>query len=162
LGQGAAAPPARGPQAKPVPVEDERATAAQAPAIAPRSGPEPATETDAGPIERPESELSRAEPTAAPADADSRLADFNANLEALNELEVSTEGVDLFSGISSVDGRTVHVGATAAWNSLPTVGKQSYLDSLLDLWVGAQGGQGPAVVRIVDPSGRVLAEKSWQ
>jgi hypothetical protein len=105
-----------------------------------------------------------AEPSAAPAEADSRLVGFNASIEALNELELSTEGVDLFSGIASVDGRTVHVGATAAWNTLPTVGKQSYLDALLDYWVAAQGGQGPAVVRIVDPSGRVLVEKSapWE
>jgi hypothetical protein len=82
------------------------------------------------------------------------------SIEVLNELELSTEGVNLFSGIASVDGRTVHVGATPAWDALPAVGKQSYLDSLLDLWVAAQGGQGPAAVRIVDPSGRVLAEKS--
>ena len=161
LGQPAAAAPAPDPQAKPAPVEDERATPAQSPAIAQPSGPEPASETDAGPIERSATELSMAEPTAAPAEADSRLAGFHANVEALNELELSTEGVDLFSGIASVDGRTVHVGATAAWNTLPTVGKQSYLNSLLDLWVAAQGGQGPAVVRIVDPSGRVLVEKSW-
>ncbi|MGH6885873.1 MAG: hypothetical protein ACREGK_07355, partial [Geminicoccales bacterium] len=145
---------------------DEPATPARSPAIARPGGPKPASETDAGeaadgPIERSATELSMAQPNAAPAEDDSRLAGFHANVEALNDLELSTEGVDLFSGIASVDGRTVHVGATAAWNTLPTVGKQSYLDSLLDLWVAAQGGQGPAVVRIVDPSGRVLVEKSW-
>jgi hypothetical protein len=101
-----------------------------------------------------------AQPTAAPAEADSRLAGFHANVEALNELELSTEGVNLFSGIASVNGRTVHVRATGAWDSLPAVGKQSYLDALLVYWASAQGGKGPAVVRIVDPSGRVLAEKS--
>jgi predicted nucleic acid-binding Zn-ribbon protein len=165
LGQPAETAPPLGPPARSAPVEDERATPAQSPTIAQPSRPEPASKTDAGgsadrPIERSETELSMAGPTAAPADAASRLADFHANIEALNDLELSTEGVDLFSGIKSVDGRTVHVGATAAWNSLPTVGKQSYLDFLLDLWMAAQGGQGPAVVRIVDPSGRVLVEKS--
>jgi hypothetical protein len=161
LGQPGAAAPAPAAEAKPMRVEDERATPARSPAVARPSGPEPASETDASLIERSESELSRAEPTAAPADADSRLAGFHANVEALNELELSTEGVDLFSGVASVDGRTVHVGATAAWNTLPTVGKQSYLDALLYYWVAAQGGQDPAAVRIVDPSGLVLGEKLW-
>jgi hypothetical protein len=31
---------------------------------------------------------------------------------------------------------------------------------LLDLWIVAQESSGPAVVRIVDPNGRVLLEKS--
>jgi hypothetical protein len=31
---------------------------------------------------------------------------------------------------------------------------------LLDYWVAARGGEGRAVVRIVDQSGRVLVEKS--
>jgi hypothetical protein len=166
LGRPAEAASAPDPQAKPAPVEDERATPARShSAMAQPSAREPAGKTGAGqsadsPIERSETELSMAEPTAAPAQADSRLAGFHASIEALNDLEVETEGVNLFSGIASVDGRTVHVGATGAWDSLPAVGKESYLGSLLDLWVAAQGGQGPAVVRIVDPSGRVLAEKS--
>jgi hypothetical protein len=59
-----------------------------------------------------------------------------------------------------VNGHAVNVSATTAWNSLPPVGQQSYLDSLLNYWVVAQGGTGPAVVRIVDPSGHLLVEKS--
>jgi hypothetical protein len=166
FGATAEAAPAPNPQPKPAPVEDEHATPARSPlAIAQPSMPEPASKTDAGqsadsPIARSETELSMVAPTAPPAEANSRLAGFHASIEVLNELELSTEGVNLFSGIASVDGRTVHVGATPAWDALPAVGKQSYLDSLLDLWVAAQGGQGPAAVRIVDPSGRVLAEKS--
>jgi hypothetical protein len=163
----AEAVPAPNPQTKPAPIEDERATPTWSPsAIARPSVPEPASKTEAGqsadrPTERSETEFSMAGPTAAPAEADPRLAGFHASIEALNDLELSTEGLDLFSGVASVKGRTVHVGATAAWDALPAVGKQSYLDSLLDYWVAAQGGQGPAVVRIVDPGGRVLVEKAW-
>ncbi|MGH6899148.1 MAG: hypothetical protein ACREJ5_21795 [Geminicoccaceae bacterium] len=100
-------------------------------------------------------------PSAAAAKADPRLARFHADIQALNDLEMSAAGSNLFSGIESVSGRTVHVAATDAWDALLPVGKESYLDSLLDYWLAAQGGQGPAAVRIVDPSGRVLVEKSW-
>jgi chromosome segregation ATPase len=167
LGQPAGAAPAPDPQAKPAPVEDERATATEAPsAMAQPSAPEPAGKTGAGqpadsPIERSETELSMVGPTAAPAEADPRLERFRADIQSLNDLVLSAAGGDLFSGIESVSGRTVDVGATVAWDALPEVGKKSYLESLLDRWVAAQGGQGPAVVRIVDPSGRVLGEKSW-
>jgi hypothetical protein len=54
----------------------------------------------------------------------------------------------------------VNINATPAWDALPPFAKQTYLDSLLHDWVALQGGNGPAVVRIVDPSGRVLVEKS--
>jgi hypothetical protein len=134
-------------------------------ALAQPSVPETASKTDAGqsvdsPRERSQTELSMAGPTTAPAEAESRLADLRASIKVFNDLQLRTAGVNLFSGIASVNGRTVDVGAAAAWDTLPAVGKQSYLDSLLDLWL-AQGGEGPAAVRIVDPSGRVLAEKSW-
>jgi hypothetical protein len=54
----------------------------------------------------------------------------------------------------------VHVSATAAWQSIPPANQRSYLNFLFDLWASAQAGNSPAVVRIVDPSGRVLLEKS--
>jgi hypothetical protein len=154
------------PQPKPALVVDEHATPARS-AIAQPSVPQPTSKTDASQSadsrsERSGTELSMEAPTAPPAEANSRLAGFRADIKVLNELELSTEGVNLFSGIASVNGRTVDVGATAAWDSLPAIGKKSYLDSLLVYWAFAQGGEGPAVVRIVDPSGRVLAEKSWQ
>jgi hypothetical protein len=146
--------------------DQELVAAAPSPsALAQPSVPETASKTDAGqsvdsPSERSQTELSMAGPTTAPAEVESRLADLRASIKVFNELQLRTAGVNLFSGIASVNGRTVDVGAAAAWDTLPAVGKQSYLDSLLDLWL-AQGGEGPAAVRIVDPSGRVLAEKSW-
>ena len=54
----------------------------------------------------------------------------------------------------------MHISTTAAFQKIPPAGQRSYLDSLFDLWTVAQEGSGPAVVRIVDPSGRVLLEKS--
>ena len=69
-------------------------------------------------------------------------------------------GADLFSGIKSPGDGVVHVSTTAAWQKIPTAGQHSYLDFLFDLWTVAQERSGPAVVRIVDPSGRVLLEKS--
>jgi hypothetical protein len=54
----------------------------------------------------------------------------------------------------------VRVSTTAAWQNMPPVGQRTYLDTLFDLWRLAKEGNGPTVVRIVDPSGRVLLEKS--
>jgi hypothetical protein len=160
------ATPAASAPVRPIAPEDERSAAIQTPPIAQPRAPEPASRTGAGqtaegPIEGPRTRLSMARPNAASPEADSRLAGFRANIQALNDLELSAEGGDLFSGIASVKGRAVDVGATAAWDAVSAVGKQSYLDALLDYWVTAQGGQAPAVVRVVDPSGRVLVEKAW-
>jgi hypothetical protein len=104
--------------------------------------------------------LAMAEP-AGSASVDSGLARFNADLQALNELELNAAGSDLFSGVASANAREVRVSATAAWDRLPAVGRETYLGALLEYWVAAQGGKGPAVVRIVDSRGQVLVEKSW-
>jgi hypothetical protein len=121
--------------------------------------PEPADDTEASRPADDVTDFAIAAPSPAPAAVDGSLARFHADIAALNELELSTAGAGLFSGVRSVSGREVHVGTTAAWESLPPIGQQSYIDSLLDYWIAARGG-GPAVVRIVDPSGRVLVEKS--
>jgi hypothetical protein len=84
------APPEKKPVAsgstKPNAPEDERSAATQAPSIAQPRAPEPASEIGAGqpadgPIERSETELSMVGPTAAPEEADSRLAGFHASIE---------------------------------------------------------------------------------
>ena len=56
----------------------------------------------------------------------------------------------------------MRVGTTAAWDKLPLVGQEAYVKTLLNYWVSARGGKGPAVVRLVNASGQVLVEKSWQ
>jgi hypothetical protein len=96
----------------------------------------------------------------AQADATAGLARFDANVRFLNSRASEASGADLFTGIASPDAGVVHVSTTAAWQKLPPAGQQSYLNSLFDLWTVAQEGSGPAVVRIVDSSGRVLLEKS--
>jgi hypothetical protein len=104
---------------------------------------------------------STAGPTA-PSPIEADLTRFHASLQALNELELSAAGSDLFSGVESADGREVRVSTTAAWDSLPPIGRESYLESLLGYWVEARAGkQGPAVVQIVDSRGQVLLQKSW-
>jgi hypothetical protein len=118
--------------------------------------PDIQAERPAGSVTR----LAMAEPTASPL-VDSDLARFNADLQALNELELNAAGSDLFSGVASANGREVRVSTTAAWDRLPPIGRESYLESLLGSWVAARGGKGPAVVRIVDARGHVLVEKSW-
>ena len=148
-------------RAKPAAVEDARDAAPRAPsAMVQPPVPEPAGDADADRAADGATDLAMVDPTAAPAEDDAGLADFRANVRSLNQLERSAAGADLFSGVESVDGREVRVSATTAWNSLPHVGQQSYLDYLLDAWVAALGGEGAAAVRIIDSSGQVLVQKS--
>jgi hypothetical protein len=99
-------------------------------------------------------------PDAATTETGSGLAAFQASIQTLNKLERRVTGIDLFSGVKAMGGRAVHINATPAWDALSPFAKQTYLDTLLHDWVAAQGEHGPVVVRIVDPSGRVLLEKS--
>jgi hypothetical protein len=134
-------------------------------ALTDRSRAEPPVAEPAGspgadrPVERATT-LARVDPATAPPKVDPGLASFRANVQSLNQLERSAVGVELFSGIESVKGGEVSVGTTSGWDDLPDVGKQSYLDYLLEAWVAARAGARPAVVRIVDASGRVLVQKS--
>jgi hypothetical protein len=142
--------------------EAEPATAAPATVVTPpRSAPKPTRDLEADQPAATPTKAAVAPPAGASVAADrgQDLARFYANVQALNGLEAGT-GTDVFSGIRSVDGGVVQISATAAWDSLPPVGQQTYLETLLEAWVAAQGGQGPAVVRIVDQNGRVVVEKS--
>jgi hypothetical protein len=153
--------PSPRPETAAEPIEDAQSTASPATSATPQpSAPLPATSTDSGGSAADARTVEIAGPAPALAEADSGLERFRAHVEALNDLELSSTGSNLFSGVEAVNGRQVDVGTTAAWDSLPLVGQQGYLDSLLDDWVAAQDGQGPAVVRIVDQSGRVVLEKS--
>ena len=73
---------------------------------------------------------------------------------ALNDVELKESGKDLFSGVKSVSGNAVDIRTTTLWGSLPPIGQQTYLDTLLERWVAEGSGEGPATVRIVDESGR--------
>jgi hypothetical protein len=151
--------PTRGPKAEPESVQEKRdATASQAPS---RTAQSPAVKVRANGPTGSATELSMAGPTESPL-AESGIELFNANLQLLNELELNAGGSDLFSGIDSAEGSEVRVGTTAAWDELPSVGQEAYVQTLLNYWVSARGGKGPAVVRLVNSSGQVLVEKSWQ
>jgi hypothetical protein len=90
----------------------------------------------------------------------SQLAKFNANIEYLNRRALDMAGAELFAGIEAAGDRVVQVRTTPTWDAMPPAAQRSYLNSLLDLWIVVQDGTTPAVVRIVDASGRVLLEKS--
>jgi hypothetical protein len=151
--------PTRGPKAEPESVQEKRdATASQASS---RTAQSPAVKVGADRPTDSATERSMAGPTEPPL-AESGIELFNANLQLLNELEMTSGGSDLFSGVESAKGSEVHVGTTAAWDKLPAAGKDAYIQTLLDYWVSARGGKGPAVLRIVNSSGQVLVEKSWQ
>ena len=153
--------PPRNPELMPSPVEPkEPAAAALSSARTQAPPPERADETGAGQPTANAPELPTVGPDEATLETGSGLADFHAAIQVLNDLERRSGGVDLFSDIASVSARAVNINATPAWDALPPLAKQTYLDSLLDDWIATQGGNGPAVVRIVDPSGRVLIEKS--
>jgi predicted nucleic acid-binding Zn-ribbon protein len=104
-------------------------------------------------------DISDQELTTAPAQADdaSALMRFDADVRYLNS---QASGADLFSDIESPGDGVVLVSTTAAWHNISPAGQRSYLNSLFNLWTVAQEGSGPTVVRILDPRGRVLLEKS--
>jgi hypothetical protein len=161
--------PIHNPEAKQDPAEDARSAEAQASsAKAQPPAPEFATETGA---DRPSSsanelsdaELSTVAPTAKPSEADRpAFTRFQANIDDLNDQALAAAGVEVFSDAESVGNRVVHVSTTVAWASIPPAGQQSYLNTLLNFWIVALGGEGPAVVRILDQDSRVLLEKSAQ
>ena len=155
------AAPTRGPKVKPESVQERRDPAAsQAPSGIPQSpAPGSVSQIRGDHLAGSATKLAIAEPNGSPL-IDSGLMLFNASLQTLNELELNAAGSALFSGVESTNGPEVRVSATAAWDRLPPLGQESYLEFLLEDWVAARGGEGPAVVRIVDSRGQVLVEKS--
>jgi hypothetical protein len=147
--------------ATPAPTSKQNA-AAEAAATAAPSGRVPAGPE--GDTSLPDQLAARSEPEGspapAPADPAAGLARFDANVRYLNSRAAESSGAELFSDIKAQGDGVVHVSTTAAWQKIPPAGQHSYLDSLFDLWTVAREGSGPAVVRIVDPNGRVLLEKS--
>jgi hypothetical protein len=105
------------------------------------------------PVEPPAGELVMSDTTYA------RSAGWRADIPPLNGLTLSAESADLFTRIASANRGTVHVVATAAPGTSPVAGRESYSDWLLVHWMAAQRGRSAAVVQ-VDPSGRVLVERS--
>jgi myosin heavy subunit len=154
------------PEAMPGPAADEPGATgpeAASPTAQPVARGPAAESRDDQPSSGSATERATAMPTAAASSeaASSELTRFHANIEDLNERALDAAGADLFSEIETVSDEVVQVGTTTAWASVPPAGQRSYLNSLLDYWVAAKGGEGPAVVRIVDQDDQVLLEKSW-
>ena len=149
--------PTNEPQANPTSKPAEPAVAGRSPAATSA----PAEGVPAAPGAAEAAEVAAARPAAATAPENStEIAKFNANIEYLNRRAMDAAGSDLFAGVEEAGDGVVNVSTTPAWQKIPASGQRSYLNSLLDLWIVAQEESGPAVVRIVDPNGRVLLEKS--
>jgi hypothetical protein len=153
--------PARNAQVLSDPVEHEAPPAVSLSSATTRAtAPERAAKAGSGQPAAKAPKLARGNSDKPPSEVGSGLADLHVSIKALNNLEGGGTGNDLFYDIESVSGRAVHINATHAWHALPSIAKETYLDTLLESWVAARGGDGPGVVRIVDPSGRVLIQKS--
>jgi hypothetical protein len=85
---------------------------------------------------------------------------FKESVSYLNDRAMQVAGVDLFTAIKPVDPETVAVGTTEAWTTVPPAGQRSYINTLVDRWSAANGGERPVKVQILDPKGQVLVEQS--
>jgi Bacterial SH3 domain len=95
-----------------------------------------------------------------PATESEALARFRDTVTNLNKRALAAAGVELFTGAEAVGGGTVQVMVTEAWGLVPEAGQRSYTNALFDRWQAAAGGGGPLRVQVVDPTGKVVSEKS--
>lgn len=93
-------------------------------------------------------------------DASEALTRFRSSVSTLNERALAAAGVELFAGVEPSDDGTVRVLVTDAWNMVPEAGQRSYTNVLFGSWRAAAGSAGALRVQVVDPSGRVVSEKS--
>jgi hypothetical protein len=150
--------PAPAPKPNSAAIADERSAATAAPSGRVQADPQKPGATG-GADQR--ADIAGPGPTAAPTQPNPfGLERFDANVRYLNSRAMKLEGADLFSGVEAAGDGVVHVSTTAAWQNIPPVGQRTYLDTLFVLWTVAKEGNSPTVVRIVDPNGRVLLEKS--
>jgi len=135
----------------------EAAQAARSePLVPPVAAPAPEPRPDRAALEP-----LQVEPAAAPLAGDlAGLAQFRESVTYLNSRAVAVGGVDLFTGVEPLGGGTVQVATTDAWTTVPPAGQESYVNTLVDRWAAARGGEGAARVQIVDPSGSVVMERT--
>jgi hypothetical protein len=171
-GQVATAPAAPAPEApapasevsRPVPLPEVAPPREAPPGDAQAARSEPLVPPVAAPGPRPERgpvEPLQVEPAAAPLAGDlAGLAQFRESVSYLNSRAVAVGGVDLFTGVEPLGGGTVQVATTDAWTTVPPAGQESYVNTLVDRWAAARGGEGPARVQVVDPRGAVVMERT--
>jgi SH3 domain-containing protein len=147
----------------PAPNPNSEPPAQMTEAPAPAATQAPSTEVtgaaSAMPAE-PAPEPSTIEPAAPAPDETVGIERFRESVDYLNSRAVSVAGVDLFAGVEPLGGGSVQVAATDAWSTIPPAGQESYANTLLDRWAAARGRTGPVSLRIVDPKGKVIMEKS--
>ena len=88
------------------------------------------------------------------------LARFRANVDDLNARAQALAGVELFTGAEPAGSGTVQVLVTEAWHLVPQGGKESYTNALFGHWQAFADGSEPLRLQVIDPSGRVVGEKS--
>lgn len=85
---------------------------------------------------------------------------FRETVTALNDSAVSVAGISLFEGVRSVGGGGVQVLATDSWTRVPEAGQASYMNALFDRWRSVANDLGPLSLQIIDPSGKVMMERT--
>jgi uncharacterized protein YraI len=97
---------------------------------------------------------------AATASASEALTRFRSSVTTLNDGALAAAGVELFAGVEPADDGTVRVLVTESWNMVPDAGQKSYTNALFGYWQAVADSPEPLRVQLVDPSGRVVGEKS--
>lgn len=158
-GRQAAVTPERQPAADPLPTVGAAPEPAETAGV--REGrPAPSGEDTPVAGMRPDQGGGLVEPAAGPAANQAEVNRFRESVSYLNSRALQVAGVGLFTDVEAVDQQTVAVGITEAWQTVPPAGQRSYLNTLVDRWSAANGGDSPVNVRIIDPKGQVLVEQS--
>jgi uncharacterized protein YraI len=97
---------------------------------------------------------------AEPAPESEALARLRSSVNELNARAQAVAGVELFTGAEPAGSGTVRVLVTEAWNLVPAAGQESYANALFSQWQAVADGAGRLRLQLVDPSGRVVSEKS--
>jgi uncharacterized protein YraI len=142
-GQPTGASASRAAQASP-----ETAGSSAQPALPSAQGPEPSA--------LPYTDAALAEP----ASESEALARFRSSVDEFNARAQALAGVELFTGAESAGNGTVQVLVTEAWDLVPEAGQESYANALFGHWQAVADGTAPLRLRLVDPSGKVVSEKS--
>lgn len=105
--------------------------------------------------------LAEPAPPSAPAGAGEPAAvgDFRTTVRDLNERAKALAGIDLFTDVRTRGGGEIDVLATAAWNTVPASGRESFTNALYDQWRIAAGDLSPLGLQILDPAGAVLMRR---
>jgi hypothetical protein len=123
-----------------------------------RSDGEPALQSVQGP--EPSALPSRDAALAEPASESEALARFRSSLDELNARAQALAGVELFTGAEPAGGGTIQVLVTEAWDLVPEAGQESYANALFGHWQAVADSPEPLRLQLVDPSGKVVREKS--